>query len=258
MKRPLSLRAHLLIGAALWTVGLFGLGIVTWHVTLGNAQPPALFYKVHSHAPLVALACVALLAAARAERGSVAGLVLVDGGLPLPAPGDDVDPDAVLDATLGPAIERLGRVFPDWAAYEEFWREHPALASDWNDDIVAYLRYDVGADDDGGGGLRSRVVPDAVRADGRDLLTGERRFGAALGQVACPVTLLRAPRGLFDEPQPFQPDDLVHFWSDRVTTTLTDGVVEDVNHYTILMGDRGAPAVAQALDPHVDACSSAP
>jgi signal transduction histidine kinase len=63
MKRPLSLRAHLLIGAALWTVGLFGLGIVTWHVTLGNAQPPALFYKVHSHTSLVALACVALLAA---------------------------------------------------------------------------------------------------------------------------------------------------------------------------------------------------
>jgi pimeloyl-ACP methyl ester carboxylesterase len=200
-------------------------------------------------------AYIALLAATRAERGSVAGLVLVDGGLPLPAPGDDVDPDAVLDATLGPAIERLGRVFPDWAAYEAFWREHPALASDWNEDVVAYLRYDVGTDDDGG--LRSRVVPDAVRADGRDLLTGERRFGDALGEIACPVTLLRAPRGLFDEPLPFQPDELVRVWGDRVAT-LTDGVVEDVNHYTILMGDRGAPVVARALDRHVDACRSAP
>ena len=33
-------------------------------------------------------------------------LVLVDGGLPLPVP-EGTDPDAVLDATLGPAISRL-------------------------------------------------------------------------------------------------------------------------------------------------------
>ena len=57
----MSLRAHLLVGAALWTVGLFGLGIVTWHVMLGNHQPPLLIHVMFGHAALVAIVCVACL-----------------------------------------------------------------------------------------------------------------------------------------------------------------------------------------------------
>ena len=53
-------------------------------------------------------------------------LVLVDGGLPLPVP-ESADLDALLDATLGPAIARLGQTFPTTEAYLEFWRAHPAL-----------------------------------------------------------------------------------------------------------------------------------
>jgi pimeloyl-ACP methyl ester carboxylesterase len=188
-------------------------------------------------------AFVAVLAAvARPEK--VERVVLVDGGLPLPLVVEGVDPDAVLEATLGPAIQRLDRTFPSFAAYEAFWREHPAFARTWSPDIEAYLRYDVteGAD----GGLRSRVVADAVRSDGRDLLLGDERIGRALEALRCPVNLLRAPRGLFDQPPGLQPDELVAHWATRIVD-LADDVVADTNHYTILMGGRGASAVADAL-----------
>jgi signal transduction histidine kinase len=63
VKVPWSLRGRLLAGAALWTLGLFGLGIVTWHVTLGNRHPPRIMRYIFEHAALVAAICAGLLAA---------------------------------------------------------------------------------------------------------------------------------------------------------------------------------------------------
>jgi signal transduction histidine kinase len=60
---PWSLRGRLLAGAALWTLGLFGLAIVMWHVTLGNRHPPALMAVIFGHATLVAVICAACLLA---------------------------------------------------------------------------------------------------------------------------------------------------------------------------------------------------
>jgi hypothetical protein len=186
---------------------------------------------------------VAVLAAVvRAEQ--VERVVLVDGGLPLQLAVEGVDPDAVLDAALGPAIQRLDQTYPSFAAYEAFWRQHPAFAQNWSHDIEAFVRYDVTETADGG--LRSRVVADAVRSDGRDLLLGREPIGRALDAIRCPVHLLRAPRGMFDEPPVLQPDELVAHWATRIAD-LSDDVVHDTNHYTILMGGRGASAVADAL-----------
>jgi signal transduction histidine kinase len=63
VKVPWSLRGRLLAGAALWTLGLFGLGIVTWHITLGNRHPPAVMRLVFDHAALVAAICAGCLIA---------------------------------------------------------------------------------------------------------------------------------------------------------------------------------------------------
>ena len=71
MTVPWSLRGRLLAGAALWTLGLFGLAIVTWHITLGNRHPPRLMRYVFEHAALVAAVCAA---------GLVAGLLQVRRG----------------------------------------------------------------------------------------------------------------------------------------------------------------------------------
>jgi len=56
-----SLRGRLLVGAALWTIGLFFLAIVLWHVALGNRHPPRLMALVFDHAAVVAVLCAGLL-----------------------------------------------------------------------------------------------------------------------------------------------------------------------------------------------------
>ena len=74
-------------------------------------------------------AYVALMAAER-HRNVVDSIVLVDGGTPLPLPAgiDPTDVDALLDATLGPAIDRLHKVWADRTSYYSMWSAHPAFA----------------------------------------------------------------------------------------------------------------------------------
>jgi signal transduction histidine kinase len=61
--RPLSLRAHFVIGAVFWTFGLFGLAIVLWHITLGHREPPSMFFWFMDHAHVYALLCLVSLVA---------------------------------------------------------------------------------------------------------------------------------------------------------------------------------------------------
>jgi lipase len=185
-------------------------------------------------------AYVALLAR-DAHPELVRRLVLVDGGLPLPVP-EGADLDAVLDATLGPAIARLGQVFPSTEAYLDFWRAHPALAGHWTADAEAYVRYDLVGEP---GELRCRAVADAVRADGRDVLA-EKPFAEALLRLTKPTPLLTAPAGMFGEPPPLIPREVVRAWAERVAA-LRPQVVPETNHYTILFDRDGAAAVSQAI-----------
>ena len=185
-------------------------------------------------------AYVALLAR-DAHPELVRRLVLVDGGLPLPVP-EGTDLDAALDATLGPAIARLEQTFPSTDAYLDFWRAHPALAAHWTPDVEAYARYDLTGEP---GQLRSRVVGDAVRADGRDMLA-EKLFADALQRLTRPTPLLTAPAGMFGAPPPLIPHEVVAAWTERVPA-LRPQVVPGVNHYTIMFDKEGAAAVSQAI-----------
>jgi pimeloyl-ACP methyl ester carboxylesterase len=185
-------------------------------------------------------AYVALLAR-DAHPELVRRLVLVDGGLPLPVP-DGTDLDAVLDATLGPAIARLGQSFPSTEAYLDFWKAHPALAAHWTPDVEAYARYDLIGEP---GQLRPRAVEDAVRADGRDTLA-EKPFADALERLTKPTPLLTAPAGVFGAPPPVIPHNAVQAWQERVPA-LRPQVVPETNHYTILFDREGAAAVSQAI-----------
>jgi lipase len=168
-------------------------------------------------------------------------LVLVDGGLPRPVP-DGVDPEASLEATLGPALTRLRQTYPHTDAYLDFWRAHPALADQWTADVEAYARYDLMGEP---GHLRARAIEEAVRADTRDIVT-EKPFADALVRLTKPTPLLTAPLGLLGEPPGFQPSDLVATWQERVPN-LRPILVPDVNHYTIMYGGPGAAAVARAI-----------
>ncbi|MEO8077006.1 MAG: HAMP domain-containing sensor histidine kinase [Acidobacteriota bacterium] len=71
MRRPLSLRAHLVIGAGCLMIGLFGGSIILWHITLGHREPPSIFVALVSHAHLFAVACLVCMGigAAQVQRG---------------------------------------------------------------------------------------------------------------------------------------------------------------------------------------------
>ncbi len=181
----------------------------------------------------------ALMAATYPDR--VRAVVLVDGGPPLPVP-DGADPDDLLEGTLGPSIDRISREFESRAAYHEFWRAHPAFAgSDVSDtDLVAYADHDLRGEPPQ---MRTSVAAEAVRTDGRELVA-DHDVRTALERMRTPGVLLRAQRGLLDQPEAFIPAELAAAF-DHPTVELRE--VPDSNHFTILMGAGGAHAVAGAI-----------
>lgn len=183
-----------------------------------------------------------VVARAAADRPELASaVVLVDGGLRIPVP-DDLDPDVLLDAVLGPAITRLRMTFASPEEYIAFWQAHPALAGRWSEDIEAYVRADLAGE---AGAYRSVVSEAAVRTDGTELLRDRDTLEGA-GRVRAPLWLLRAPRGLLDEPSPLIPEAVRDSFAEaQPGATLED--VPDVNHYTITLG-AGARTVADAIE----------
>lgn len=184
-------------------------------------------------------AYVAVLAGA---RGDFERVVLVDGGLPLPMP-EGADPDAFMQATLGPALDRLRQTYDSPEAYVEFFKTLPAFVGHWNDDVEAYVRYDLTGPE---GALRSRAVGEAVMEDGRWMLTRADAIADALVSIKTPIHLLRAPRGLLNQDVGMLPDEVAVPWAARVPG-LRDEVVPDCNHYTILFDEAPVSAVLARL-----------
>ena len=181
---------------------------------------------------------VARVAADHPARAS--GVVLVDGGLPLPVP-DDADPDEVLEKMLGPSLARLRMTFESPESYVEFWRGPPALGPTWSDAMDAYALADLTGEPPA---LRSVTSDAAVRTDGAALVLDERTR-TAIERVHAPVEVLRAPRGLLDDGQLMIPDSALEgFLATRPDVHVE--LDEDVNHYTNLMG-AGAPRVAATI-----------
>jgi pimeloyl-ACP methyl ester carboxylesterase len=186
-------------------------------------------------------AYVALLAV-EARPDLFGRLVMVDGGVPLPLP-EGMDPDEVLAASLGPALERLSRTYDSVDAYVDAFRQYPALGPHWTDAVESYARYDALQTPDG---VRSRTVEESVRTDGRDLLVMHEEIDAALRGLQVPAHLLCAPRGMFGEPPGLLPVAAVREYDEQVDL-LTVETVPDVNHYTILFDPTAAARVAAVI-----------
>jgi pimeloyl-ACP methyl ester carboxylesterase len=199
--------------------------------------PPPLLVG-HSMGGFVATALVHLLQSDRQGTG-VAGTVLVDGGLPFPRLPEGVTTDQALAATIGPAAQRLTMTFPTTEDYLDFWRPHPAFAGQWSAEVEAYFSYDLE-------GTRSSVSLDAVREDSEGLLDPDQtaRWAAALPPG---TSFLRAPRGMVDDPGGLYPRELVDLHRSAFPH-VTARDVPDTNHYTIVMSETGARAVAEALE----------
>ncbi|WP_238335823.1 alpha/beta fold hydrolase [Serinicoccus kebangsaanensis] len=186
-------------------------------------------------------AFVALVLADR-HPDLVRSLLLVDGGMPLlPPPG--VAPEDMAAAVLGPAADRLRMTFPSREAYHDFWREHPALGPGWDAFVEAYVDYDLVGE---APRLQPSTRPAALAEDIRELVDGDS-VEQALEGLHHPATWFVAPRGLLDEVPPLYPDGARDRWTGRLPD-LRMVPVEDVNHYTVVLAERG---VRQLL-PHLE------
>ena len=203
---------------------------------LEHLELPPLLVTGESMGGFVAVA----LAAHYPEK--VVQLLLVDGGLPMPLP-PGIDPAVAAAAALGPALARLHTTYPSREEYRAMWQAHPAFLDAWNEDVAAYVDYDlVGTEP----ALRSRVSAAAVDADTHDLLGDPAGVAGRLAGLTCPVHLLRAPAGLLAQPEPTIPDAVVQEWLGRLPQ-LTEETVSGTNHYTLMFGATGAAAVSARI-----------
>jgi len=182
--------------------------------------------------------------AATIHPGRWSAVVLVDGGIALPLPRG-ADPDALLAGVLGPALSRLDLRFRDRDAYHAFWRAHPAFeeAGAWNADTEAWLDHDlIGSTEPD---LRSSASLEAVRFDGRELLV-DPEVRRAFHDLTQRSVLLRAARGILNQVPPLLPDELLDSLRPSWPIRL-EMLVENTNHYSILLAPRGARAIAAHL-----------
>jgi lipase len=171
----------------------------------------------------------------------VRSLVLVDGGLPLQVPAGISDEDVVA-AVLGPAAERLNSTFPSREVYRQFWRQHPAFSSDWTPFVQDYVDYDLTGEEPE---LRPATKYQAMAEDTAELHRGASLL-KALDELAVDAQVLRAPRGLLNEPAALYAPGYLEAWALKLPS-LRVREVPDVNHYTIVMGEAGAGAVAESV-----------
>lgn len=190
-------------------------------------------------------AFVVCTAAARyPER--VSSIVALDGGARYGLP-PDMDPDELLELTVGPAIQKLRMTFADGEAYLGFHRAHPSFVDNWSPQLTAYLARDTFWLPDGQ--VVSSCIEAAIRADGRQLIVDEF-VNDAINLLTCPVTLLYAQRGILNQPQGFYNDEILDAAGidrSRVATALIPGT----NHYTVVAPGLGANTVTEAILAHV-------
>jgi pimeloyl-ACP methyl ester carboxylesterase len=183
----------------------------------------------------------ARLAAEHPERA--AGLVLVDGGVSFDEPAPE-DAAAAHALTVGPAMVRRGITFPSTEGYLDFWRQHPAFADTWNDDVEAYVLHDL---DGKPGAFKYVISPEALDADSNQMLF-DPITRTAIDHAHGPVRLLRAPRGTLDDENPMIPRPLLDAFIAKHPAAEVEEV-KGVNHYTVVLGDSPGPArVAAAIE----------
>lgn len=201
---------------------------------LDHVATPSAVVMGHSMGAYVA----ARLAAEHPER--VAGVVLLDAGLPFPLPDRSGD---LLDAAVANAVMRLGITFATVDQYIQGWRAHPAFAHAWNEDVEAYARYDLVQD---GHVARCGASAEAVRTDTREMVLDDDTR-TAVDRIRASAHLLRAERGLFDDDPLIPAAALRAFAADHPSVRVEE--VPDVNHYTLVMGRSPGPRrVAATVD----------
>jgi pimeloyl-ACP methyl ester carboxylesterase len=170
-----------------------------------------------------------------------AGVVLVDGGLPLPVPAG-LTPDEATAAILGPVQQRLSMRFADHEAYRDFFRRHPAFAQ-LSAAVTDYVDYDLVGEP---GNYRPSTSFEAMATDSRSQQDGEDWLIEGLAGLPTGTPFLRAPRGLLDEEPGLFPAPWVARWGAEFPA-LDVREVPGTNHYTLLFDEPGLTAIDAAV-----------
>lgn len=172
-------------------------------------------------------------------------VLLVDGGIPLfdiafiaHLPFSRWIVEKIVQKIIGPSLTRLDMTFADRAAYHAFWRPHPAVKDDWSPYFEQYLDYDLDGEPPA---LRASTSKSALLDDARTQLV-ENLVAQSLARIRCPVRFLRAPRGIMNGKALYDERKLAR--AARLVARFSSATVPDVNHFTILLSERGAKAVA--------------
>jgi len=174
------------------------------------------------------------------------GVILIDGGLPLPLPQGVTEAD-LPQALIGPAADRLSMTFPDRESYRVFWRDHPAFADAWGPNLEAYVDYDlVGREPH----LHPSSSLEAVTEDSRQLAS-DTGYIDRLNGLDRPIHFLRAPRGLLNQPEALYPPARMEHWMSRLPALHVHDVA-NVNHYTIVMSPEGIASTVSVVHELLD------
>ena len=184
--------------------------------------------------------------AAERHGDRVEALVIVDGGLPFPMElPPEVDVEMVVQSVIGPALDRLDQRWPDVESYVDFFVRHPSFQPPnvFPDAARAYVAYDAVVTDDGQ--VRSSVNKAAVLEDGGAAIV-DPDSARSVERITTPTTMLWAPRGMLDQTPGLYPPASIEAAEEALAHVCPAGV-DDTNHYTILVGEHGAAAVADAI-----------
>jgi pimeloyl-ACP methyl ester carboxylesterase len=171
----------------------------------------------------------------------VASVVLVDGGIPLPR-AEGLTDEEFVDAALGPVRARLAMRFETRESYQKLFREHPAFASHWDDAVADYADYDLAGDPPN---LRASTTEAAFVGDSIDQQDLEWLLPGLQG-LPERTPFLRAPRDLLDSEPGLWPPAWIEQWQQRLPA-IDVREVPDVNHYTIVLSEKGAAAIGDAV-----------
>jgi pimeloyl-ACP methyl ester carboxylesterase len=181
----------------------------------------------------------ALFAAKHAIRAQ--RIILVDGGLPMSLdPG--ADPQEVISAMVGPSLRRLDM---DFASEEEFfdqWKDHPALAANWDETMRVALGHELVSVEEGF--FRVRASGPAIEIGAREITVGEEANLAAAG-LEIPTHVIVVERGTLDQPGGMIPRHVAEELAES-KSNVTMEYLPGLNHYTLVLGS-GAAAVASAI-----------
>ena len=223
-------------GASSSLPGPYGIG------TMAEDMKAVLQYLGVADATVAGYSMGAWIAAVLGNRHPEAlrRIVMIDGGLRVPV-DETLTEDDILDAAIGPSLQRLSARFPTRQAYYDFYREHPAFIGWWQSDLELVFDYELREIE---GGLAVDANRDAVAASGRDIFVNDAIVDAGR-ELTVPADLLIVDHGMVGQPGGFIPEAAAIAAAES-NRTLRHTMLEGLNHYSVMMGP-GAPHVADAV-----------